>query len=354
MPARVRVCVVGAAGTLPSKCPKCTVDAVIVVEPQHAALARAAINKLRLKVKDERRVKLVLKSAVREHAAGTELPYEADLSEYLANDCVIAVSIHESPQAAAAHEPTPASAAATHEPAAPAVAAAGVAATAPGEVVPVCPLDVLVMPDVLGLLSRPLGVRSVFDLVGTCTALRAAVSECESGPWWREACEQWSPLLAALKAGAPGGVLWRELYLRHGAAAAQQWSDEDEFALLVEVLARVIRVGIRVRTRVICACRGVAIVVGVRVRVRVGLELGLEYGLLVELLRTSCRHQPPPPHPNHIRPHFHSHPQPPPHTHSLSPCAGDDRLRARPAEQGHVGCAPAAATGRHAARSRRG
>ena len=52
------------------------------------------------------------------------------------------------------------------------------------------------------------------------------------------ACEHWSPLLAALKAGAPGGgVSWRELYLRHRAAARQQWSDEDEFSLLVEVTA---------------------------------------------------------------------------------------------------------------------
>ena len=128
-----------------------------------------------------------------------------------------------------------------------------------------CALDVLVMPDVLGLLSRPIGIRSVFALVGTCTALRAAVAECESGPWWREACEQWSPLLAALKAGAPGaGVSWRQLYQRHRAAARQQWtnpsgrtlalpppslnpnhpepdqarqqwSDEEEFSLLLEV-----------------------------------------------------------------------------------------------------------------------
>ena len=104
---RVRLSVVGAAGTLPSKCPKCTVDAVVLVEPQHAALARAAINKLRLKVRDVERVKLVLKSAVREHAAGTELPCgEADLSDYLATDCVIAVSVLDAPRAALL--PTPA------------------------------------------------------------------------------------------------------------------------------------------------------------------------------------------------------------------------------------------------------
>ena len=112
MSGRVRLSVVGAAGTLPSKCPKCTVDAVVLVEPQHAALARAAINKLRLKVKDVERVKLVLKSAVREHAAGTELPCgEADLSDYLATDCVIAVSVLDAPRAAPLPTPPPQAAA---------------------------------------------------------------------------------------------------------------------------------------------------------------------------------------------------------------------------------------------------
>ena len=101
MPGRVRLSVVGAAGTLPSKCSKCTVDAVVLVEPRHATLARAAINKLRLKVKDVERVKLVLKSAVREHAVGTVLPCgEADLSSYLATDCVVAVSVMEAPRPA--------------------------------------------------------------------------------------------------------------------------------------------------------------------------------------------------------------------------------------------------------------
>eukprot|EP00964_Phaeocystis_antarctica_P010817 scaffold5950_cov59-Phaeocystis_antarctica.AAC.2 len=118
MSGRVRLSVVGAAGTLPSKCPKCTVDAVVLVEPQHAALARAAINKLRLKVRDVERVKLVLKSAVREHnvvrqhAAGTELPCgEADLSDYLATDCVIAVSVLDAPRAAPLATPPPQAAA---------------------------------------------------------------------------------------------------------------------------------------------------------------------------------------------------------------------------------------------------
>ena len=51
---RFRLSVVGAAGTMGNKCPKCTVDAVVLVEPRHAPIAKVAINKLRLKVKDER------------------------------------------------------------------------------------------------------------------------------------------------------------------------------------------------------------------------------------------------------------------------------------------------------------
>ena len=93
---RVRVSIVGPTGTMPSKCHKCTVDAVVLVEPSHAAIARAAINKLRLKTKDERRVQLSLKTAVGEHAAGTELPAEGDLAQYLANDCIIIAAVRES------------------------------------------------------------------------------------------------------------------------------------------------------------------------------------------------------------------------------------------------------------------
>ena len=93
-PQRFRLSVVGAAGTM-AKCPKCTVDAVVLVEPRHASIAKVAINKLRLKVKDERRIRLELKTAVREHPAGTELPCDGDLSDYLANDCVLAISVLE-------------------------------------------------------------------------------------------------------------------------------------------------------------------------------------------------------------------------------------------------------------------
>ena len=206
MAGRVRLSVVGAAGTLPSKCSKCTVDAVVLVEPQHAALARAAINKLRLKVKDVERVKLVLKSAVREHAVGTELPCgEADLSSYLATDCVVAVSVMDAPRpplpAASPPQAAPQGGAGAREsvrgPGTSTATPAPEASAAPpgGDQAAVSALDVFVMADVLGMLSGPMGVRAVFALASTCTAVRAAVSECASGPWWREACEQWSPLL---------------------------------------------------------------------------------------------------------------------------------------------------------------
>ena len=202
MAGRVRLSVVGAAGTLPSKCSKCTVDAVVLVEPRHAALARAAINKLRLKVKDVERVKLVLKSAVREHAVGTELPCgEADLSSYLATDCVVAVSVMEAPRPAplpaapppqAVHEGGAGARESMREPGT--ATPTPEASAAPPEAA-VSAVDVFVMADVLGMLSGPMGVRAVFALASTCTAVRAAVGECASGPWWREACEQWSPLL---------------------------------------------------------------------------------------------------------------------------------------------------------------
>lgn len=78
---------------MPTKCPKCTVDAVVLVTPYHGAIAKIAINKLKLKVKDERRLILSLKTPVREHAAGTVLPKETNLSEFLANDCVISVGV---------------------------------------------------------------------------------------------------------------------------------------------------------------------------------------------------------------------------------------------------------------------
>ena len=94
---KFRVSIVGAAGTMANKCPKCTVDAVVLVVADFHAIAKLAINKLRLKIKDERRIRLALKTQVREHPAGTELPTVGDLSDYLANDCVIAVSVRDAP-----------------------------------------------------------------------------------------------------------------------------------------------------------------------------------------------------------------------------------------------------------------
>ena len=165
MAGRVRLSVVGAAGTLPSKCSKCTVDAVVLVEPRHAALARAAINKLRLKVKDVERVKLVLKSAVREHAVGTELPCgEADLSSYLATDCVVAVSVMDAPRpaplpAAPPPQAAPQGSAGSREsvrgPGTSTVTPAPEASAAPPGEAALTALDVFVMADVLGMLSRP-------------------------------------------------------------------------------------------------------------------------------------------------------------------------------------------------------
>ena len=48
------------AGAMPTKCKKCTVDCVVLVDPSYAAIARTANHKLRPKLKDERRVVLAL------------------------------------------------------------------------------------------------------------------------------------------------------------------------------------------------------------------------------------------------------------------------------------------------------
>ena len=216
---RFRVSIVGAAGIMPGKCPKCTVDAVVLVEPSHSTIAKVAINKLRLKVRDVSRVRLCLKAAVREHAAGTELPSDdTDLTSYLANGCVLAVSVHDSPPPELQSVKV-ISAATTRQD------ADATAVVLPAQATAVLlPMDVLAMPDVLGLLSSPLGVRAFFTLSATCHCLRKAVTECESGPWWRSACEQWSPLLAALK---QGHFSWRDLFLKQLERARQAWRDEE-------------------------------------------------------------------------------------------------------------------------------
>ena len=94
-PASFRLGVVGSAGTDPNKCSKCVVDSVIVAPPRHEDIARLACNKLRLlKGRSKpfsKHVELSLRHAVREHAAGTVLPTDGDLSAYLSNDAVVVV-----------------------------------------------------------------------------------------------------------------------------------------------------------------------------------------------------------------------------------------------------------------------
>ena len=94
-PMKLRLGLVGVAGIAAGKCKKCSVDCFVVVEPTHAAIARTAINKLKLRTRDERRVRLFLRSAVGDHAAGTALPAEGDLGAYLQNDAVVSVGVSE-------------------------------------------------------------------------------------------------------------------------------------------------------------------------------------------------------------------------------------------------------------------
>eukprot|EP00966_Prymnesium_polylepis_P231897 5364817-Prymnesium_polylepis.1 len=68
-------------------------SSVVLVEPTHEAIATAANNKLKLKLKNVRHARLFLKSRVGEHPAGTELPLNGDLSSYIENDTVVTVSI---------------------------------------------------------------------------------------------------------------------------------------------------------------------------------------------------------------------------------------------------------------------
>ena len=199
-----------------SKCSKCTVDAVVIVKPHHEDIARVAVNKLRLKIKELRRVRLFLKAAVREHPAGTELPICGDLSAFLTNDCTITVGVD----------------AATTAKTGVVESAAGEAST--GRPSSLCALEVLTVPDVLALLCHPLGVRQLFVLSLSCRALREAVTACDSGPWWKDACATWSPLLAALKEGLPE-LSWRDLFLEQLVAARVAWREESEYGMLLQL-----------------------------------------------------------------------------------------------------------------------
>ena len=65
--------------------PSGTVSSVVLVEPWHDEIARAANNKLNLRLKSTRTVRLFLKQRVGVHAAGTELP-AGDCAEYLTRE----------------------------------------------------------------------------------------------------------------------------------------------------------------------------------------------------------------------------------------------------------------------------
>ena len=228
---RFRISVVGAHGTLSNKCPKCTVDSCILVPPSHSAIARVALNKLKLKVKDERRVQLFLKTAVREHAVGTELPF-GDVSEYLANDCVVSVLVRQPEKPDRSSRVT----ASFPQPAAsqPPDVSEGMHAMTLDAVSSVR-LDVFTMPDILVVISARLGLRDFFRLSRACRTLRDAVMQCDSGPWWHDACARWSPLLPALKANAAPDVSWRQLLERQAMEARRAWRDEHEYALVLSV-----------------------------------------------------------------------------------------------------------------------
>ena len=67
----IRINLVHGTGVDPAKCHKCVVDTVVVVEPEHAAIAKVALNKLRrLKSKSLERVQLALGGGP-EHPAGS-------------------------------------------------------------------------------------------------------------------------------------------------------------------------------------------------------------------------------------------------------------------------------------------
>lgn len=173
-PRNLRIGLVGSTGTDPHKCPKCVVDSVVVVAPNHAAIAQTALHKLRrLKSKSLDRVQLTLKHAVGEHPAGTVLPLEGDLTSYLANDAVVAVSIlspPERPRASSSRQSANTSLAAA---CARAWREAALAAS-PWCEVPLQALDeVLVRDDVLVLLSARLSLQRFAPV---CRAWRDATN----------------------------------------------------------------------------------------------------------------------------------------------------------------------------------
>lgn len=113
---------------MPGKCPKCVVDAVVVVEPTYDAVCAAAVNKLRLKLRDPvSRLELTLRKGVAGYPAGFVLPRERDLSAYLANDAVLAVKVLPAApvKPRSSHAPEPPSHCGDHDPSALACGALG-------------------------------------------------------------------------------------------------------------------------------------------------------------------------------------------------------------------------------------
>ena len=206
---RFRVSLVHAEGVDEHKCHKCVVDCVVVVQPDHQLIAQVAVNKLRkLKTKDLGRVRLVLKHAVNDHAAGCELPVEGDLSEYLANGAVLAVSVRKS-DTKERRQPAAAREARRESPDAEA-RAWGDAARARASFLDAPLLSahaIISKPDVLYLLAAHLGLRHFLMLSGICRGWHdTARSGDDFGGLpideWRSEAVRWSPLRPALKTPA--------------------------------------------------------------------------------------------------------------------------------------------------------
>ena len=66
-------------------------ECAVLVAPVYEEIVRAAANKLKLKPRSVRR--LVLRTAVAGHPAGTELPTAGDCSPYLKNDAILWVKV---------------------------------------------------------------------------------------------------------------------------------------------------------------------------------------------------------------------------------------------------------------------
>lgn len=236
----IRINLVHGTGVDPAKCHKCVVDTVVVVEPEHAAIAKVALNKLRrLKSKSLERVQLVLRSAVREHPAGTVLPNDGSpLIKYLCNDATVAVNIIPAPDHSASRkkeevEVPGTSAAAAAQQWREAALASSKVADAPSDM---SASDAIAQPDILYLIASKMGLRNFLSRAAVCRAWNAAAQcdDCASVDDWRWLCSCKSPLLPFLKHPT---VDWNTLLRRHMATCRDAWQREEEYELLVHVYA---------------------------------------------------------------------------------------------------------------------